>query len=259
MWMWGSIRADRATPAVLAGLARAGFWSFSCGIENFAPTALRRMAKRADLDANLAALAEFRRLGMFVQAGHILFDHATTLDELELNWEGMRAHDWTISKGVFTEMYAATGTNYTRRLDHDGLLHDAEHATAGTAGLGNHAYTIADPAARIVYTALKRWQRSHARIYDQTIDPLSAPKAIDPHHRTAFGDLSIELRRADLRFFRAALDLAGVGGTEAETIEFTDEHIATGRDWYARLAARAEQTYRAASLVYDGQDNPFLC
>jgi anaerobic magnesium-protoporphyrin IX monomethyl ester cyclase len=171
------------------------------------------MAKRADLDANLAALAEFRRLGMFVQAGHILFGH-------------------------------------------DGLLHDAEHATAGTAGLGNHAYTVADPAARIVYTALKRWQRSHARIYDQTIDPLSAPKAIDPYHRTAFGDLSIELRRADLRFFRAALDLDGVGGTEAEAIEFTDEHIATGRDWYARLAARAEQTYRAASLIYDTRRMP---
>ena len=259
MHLRGSIRADRATPAVLSGLARAGFWSFSCGIENFAPTALRCMAKRADLTANLAALAEFRRLGMSVQAGHILFDHATTLDELEQNWAGMTAHDWTVSKGVFTEMYAATGTNFTRSLDHGGLLGASDTATPGTAGLGNHTYPITDPAVRVVHVALKRWQRSHCRFYDQTIDPLSAPKALAPNHRALFGELSIELRRADLAFFRAALDLAHSGATETDAVAFTDARIADTSDWHRRIAARTEQAYDSAGLVYDGQDNPFLC
>ncbi|MGY0497080.1 B12-binding domain-containing radical SAM protein [Nocardia sp. FBN12] len=259
MWLRGSIRADRATPAVLAGLARAGFWSFSCGIENFAPTALARMAKRADLDANLAALAEFRQLGIYVQAGHILFDHATTLDELEQNWAGMRAHDWTISKGVFTEMYAATGTNLTRRLDRQGLLGASDTATPGTAGLGNHAYQVADPAARIVRVALKQWQKSHSRVYDETIDPLSAPKAIAPIHRQIFGELSIALRRTDLEFFRAALDLAAGGASEADAAEFTTARVEETRGWYQRLAQRTATAYRAAGLIYDGQDNPFLC
>lgn len=258
VWMRGSIRADRATPAVLTGLARAGFWSFSCGIENFAPTALRRMAKRTDLDANFEALSEFRRLGLYMQAGHILFDHATTVDELETNWAAMTAHDWTISKGVFTEMYAATGTNYTRRLDRDGLL-TIGTATAGTAGLGNHAYPIADPAVGAVYTALKRWQRSHSRVYDQTIDPLSAPKAIIPIHRPRFAELSIALRRTDLEFFRAALDLAESGATPADAEAFTDARIAETADWYRRIAVRTATAYRDAGLNYDGQDNPFLC
>ncbi|APE38316.1 radical SAM protein [Nocardia mangyaensis] len=258
MWLRGSIRADRATPAVLTGLARAGFWSFSCGIENFAPTALRRMAKRADPEANFAALAEFRRLGLYAQAGHILFDHATTIEELEINWAAMVAHDWTVSKGIFTEMYAATGTNYTRRLDRDGLLTPSTQ-TPGTAGLGNHAYPITDPAVNTVYTALKHWQRSHSRLYDRTIDPLSAPKAISPVHRDIFGQLSIELRRADLDFFRAVLDLAAGGATAGEAVEFTDNRIATTAAFYHRVAARTDAAYQMAGLHYDGQDNPFLC
>ncbi|WP_280381401.1 B12-binding domain-containing radical SAM protein [Nocardia wallacei] len=259
MCLRGSIRADRATPAVLTGLARAGFWSFSCGIENFAPTALARMAKRADLTANREALAQFARLGIYVQAGHILFDHATTLDELEQNWAGMTAHDWTISKGVFTEMYAATGTNLTRRLDRQGLLGISDTRTPGTAGLGNHAYQVADPAARVVRAALKRWQKSHTRVYDETIDPLSAPKAIAPIHRPVFGELSIALRRTDLDFFRAVLDLAADGASETDAIEFTDARIADTSGWYQRLAQRTAKAYRGAGLIYDGQDNPFLC
>jgi radical SAM superfamily enzyme YgiQ (UPF0313 family) len=118
----GSIRADRADEEVVAHLRRAGFFSFSCGIENFSESALRRMAKTASLAQNLAALDRFKRHGIYVQAGHILFDQATTLTELEDNYTLMRRYDWTVSKGVFTEMYAAAGTPFTRALDRRGLL-----------------------------------------------------------------------------------------------------------------------------------------
>jgi anaerobic magnesium-protoporphyrin IX monomethyl ester cyclase len=132
----GSIRADRVSPAIVAHLKRAGFFSFSCGIENFAPTALKRMAKRASLQQNLAALDTFRQHDIYVQAGHILFDHHTTVDELEENWRRMTEYVWTISKGVFTEMYAAAGTNFTRSMERRGLLAKGPEET-GTAGLGN--------------------------------------------------------------------------------------------------------------------------
>ena len=149
MALRGQIRADRVDDAVLAALGRAGFWSFSCGIENWAPSALRRMAKRASVEHNATALEAFRRAGMYVQAGHILFDQATTLEELEANWAGMRRFPWTLSKGVFTEMYAAAGTAFTRRLSRTGLLQPGA-AAAGTGGLGNATYAAADPAVAAV-------------------------------------------------------------------------------------------------------------
>ncbi|MGH4013692.1 MAG: B12-binding domain-containing radical SAM protein [Pseudonocardiaceae bacterium] len=254
----GQIRADRVDGAVLTELRRAGFWSFSCGIENFSATALRRMAKRASAEQNITALEAFRRAGMYVQAGHILFDHATTVDELEENWAGMAQFSWTISKGVFTEMYAAAGTAFTRTLARTGRLASGP-ATAGTAGLGNASYAVADPAAAAVYIALKRWQRSHTRIYDQTIDPLAAPKALNPRERAEFHQLCLALREQDLAFFRAVLDLVADGADSEATREFTEARIAATAPLYARAAERAEKAYRRAGLIYDAEDNPFLC
>ncbi|MGH3569495.1 MAG: B12-binding domain-containing radical SAM protein [Pseudonocardia sp.] len=253
MGLRGQVRADRVDDDVLAPLAAAGFFSFACGIENFSPTALRRMAKRADVADNWRALAGFARHGLIVQAGHILFDHATTMAELEDNWAGMTAHPQIVSKGVFTEMYAAAGTPFTRTLDRRGLLQ------IDTTGLGNNHYPVADPAARTVYHALKGWQRSHSRIYDMTIDPLSAPKAIDAPDRAVFHELAIALRQSDLRFFRAVLDAVTDGGTAQELAEFTEERITATAGWYRNLAVRTDAAYTSAGLTYDAEDNPFIC
>lgn len=253
MGLRGQVRADRVDDDVLAPLAAAGFFSFACGIENFSPTALRRMAKRACVADNWRALAAFDRHGLIVQAGHILFDHATTVAELEDNWAGMAAHPQVVSKGVFTEMYAAAGTPFTRTLNRRGLLQ------IDPVGLGNHCYPVSDPAARTVYQALKRWQRSHSRVYDMTIDPLSAPKAIDAPDRAVFHELSTALRGTDLGFFREVLDAVTDGGTAQELAEFTEERISATAGWYRNLAARTGAAYTAASLTYDAEDNPFIC
>lgn len=257
----GQIRADRVTPEVVAHLQRAGFWSFACGIENFAPTALTRMAKHASVAANLAALKTFRAAGIVVQAGHILFDHATTRDELNVNHAQLRQHIWTVSKGIFTEMYAATGTAYTRQLNRRGLL-AAGTAATGTAGLGNATYPIADPAAHAVYVGLKRWHRHHARLLDMVIDPLTAPKAIDPQHRTAFLELSTSLRRLDLDVLEGLLALTARTPNQGRAVEYAVEHvdaqIVATADAHARITDRAEDAYRRAGLTYDADDNPFL-
>lgn len=258
MWLRGQVRADRVDDAVLAELVRAGFWAFACGIENFAQTALRRMAKRARVENNIAALEAFQRAGIYLQAGHILFDHATTLTELEENWSGMSRFSWTISKGVFTEMYAATGTSFTRSLAKKGQLSPGQ-AVSGTAGLGNATYAVADPGAAGVHAALKRWQRSHSRIYDQTVDPLAAPKALEPPHRAEFHSLCQSLREQDLAFFRTVLDLTYGGASTGELVEFTDAEVERTAPFYARAATRVDQAYRRAGLVYDAEDNPFLC
>lgn len=255
----GQIRADRVTPEIVGHLRRAGFWSFACGIENFAPTALARMAKHASVETNLAALETFRAAGIVLQAGHILFDHATTWEELRVNYEQLRRHTWTVSKGIFTEMYAATGTAYTRHLHRRGLLVSGP-ATAGTAGLGNTTYPIADPAARMVHAGLKRWHRHHAHLLDMVIDPLTAPKAIAPDHRIDFLTLSTALRDLDLNVLEGLLALTSRTPDLAaeDVVAHVDARIVASAVDHTTIAARVEAAYRRAGLIYDADPNPFL-
>lgn len=252
----GSIRADRASDEVLRELARAGFFSFSCGIENFSASALRRMAKRADVAANCRALNSMKRYGLYVQAGHILFDHGTTVSELQDNYALMSRYNWTISKGIFTEMYAAAGTNFTRKLRKSGELIDAD-------GLGNSRYAVRDRTARTAYHALKKWHRHHSAIYDKAIDPLSAPKALDADELAAFHEISVQLRKKDLDFFGAVLDILAqdvrIESIERQADELLEHRVRVSDIWYAEFEHEVEAAYTHAGLIYDADPNPFLC
>jgi anaerobic magnesium-protoporphyrin IX monomethyl ester cyclase len=163
---------------------------------------------------------------------------------------------WTISKGVFTEMYAASGTAFTRTLTRRRLTGE-DQATPGTGGVGNTAYPIAEPAAAAVHAGLKAWQRSHCRTYDMTIDPLSAPKAIPVADQVIFHRLGLALRGRDLDFFGGVLDLAE-SGRLADIPQFTAEQIESSTSFYRRIDEATVAAYRAAGLVYDAQDNPFI-
>ncbi|MFI0773150.1 B12-binding domain-containing radical SAM protein [Streptomyces sp. NPDC021212] len=255
--MRGSIRADRVTEKAIAELARAGFFSFSCGIENFAQSALRRMAKRADVEQNRRALDIFRAHGIYVQAGHILFDDQTSLEELEENYHGMREYSWTISKGIFTEMYAAAGTNFTRRLGRQGALQ------VDRDNLGNTRYEVLDARVRPLYRGLKQWHRAHSAIYDKAIDPLSAPKALEAGELAVMHRFAQELRRVDLDFFRSLLDLAAGRCTAAALDDAVQElvraELARTADWYGRLDDQVDRAYHDLGLVYDADANPFIC
>ena len=39
-----------------------------------------------------------------------------TFEELKENYEFLREYDWIITKGIFSEMFAADGTLYTEKL-----------------------------------------------------------------------------------------------------------------------------------------------
>ncbi|WP_380495893.1 B12-binding domain-containing radical SAM protein [Streptoalloteichus tenebrarius] len=253
----GSIRADRVSEEVIEPLVRAGFFSFSCGIENFSSSALRRMAKRADVGQNLAALDTFLRHGLYVQAGHILFDDQTTLSELEDNYAMMRRYVWTISKGIFTEMYAAAGTNFTRKLLRRGEL-DIDQDV-----LGNTRYAVRDEVVRVVYDVLKRWHKAHAAVYDKAIDPLSAPKALSSEELRLLHGLAVELRAVDLDFFRRLLDLAAVASSAVTLRRDAEDLLRADTEatlpWYADFEARLNRAYQEVGLVYDADPNPFLC
>lgn len=112
----GSLKADQVEDSKIKYLKEAGFHSFACGIENGSDTALKRMNKSANLAANKKALDILKKYGIYVQAGYILFDDNTTFEELKENYDFLREYDWIITKGIFSEMFAADGTLYTEKL-----------------------------------------------------------------------------------------------------------------------------------------------
>lgn len=248
----GSIRADRVTDKIIKELKRAGFFAFSCGIENASKSALKRMGKSATVEDNVKALEIFQKYGIYVQAGHILFDHGTTMTELEENYTFMRKYGWTISKGIFTEMYAANGTPFTKLLTNKKLLN------GDVTGLGNNSYEVQDENARKAYKALKTWHKSHIRTYDMTIDAISAPKALTSEELEVFHPLSIQLREKDLDFMREVMDLINERKTENEILAFTENRITTSQKWYKNFEAEVLKIYSFVGLEYDADVNPFV-
>lgn len=111
------------------------------------------MGKTASVHQNCYALNTFRDNDIYVQAGQILFDPYTTMAELWENYHYMKHYDWIISKGVFTEMFAATGTPFQNKISKNNMI------VSENAKLGNHAYMLQDVQARVVYDAL--WYHSH--------------------------------------------------------------------------------------------------
>lgn len=99
-----------------------------------------------------------------------MFDVETTMKELWDNLEFLKKNMQIIMKGIFTEMYAAEGIPYSKKLLQTGKVIEKKY--------GNYIYRITDTKVRKVYTYLKRWHMLLAEFYDKLIDPISAPKAL---------------------------------------------------------------------------------
>ena len=154
------MRVNSVNKELLEHLCKSGMISMQLGIENFSPTALRRMGKSVGPDRNIEAMETVlelqKKYTLFLQIGFILFDHATTLDELEINYEYLKKYSWAVNRG-FTEMYAACDTIYSNQLN--------ETQEAIPAAYGNFSYEIRDPKVRQVYNALKAWHVNYLALY----------------------------------------------------------------------------------------------
>lgn len=244
------VRADRLTEDIVASLRQAGWFATSVGIENAAPSALKRMRKSATVQDNWRALELLHRHGIYVQMGMILFDEATTMEELELNYLFLAQHDWVVTKGIFTEMFASAGTPYTRRLSKAGLLQTGR-------GIQNYHYEVQQRQVSRVYHIMKEWHKSHAEVYDWVIDSISAPKVLPDEGYALVHRLCRQLTLCDLEFFRYTLD--HVKSTVSATDDlFVAEAIAMHVGFYNDLQQRVQNIYHRFDLVYDGILNPFL-
>jgi hypothetical protein len=97
------------------------------------------------------------------------------------------------------------------------------------------------------------------KIYDKTIDAISAPKALDPWELELFHPLCITLRAKDLDLLERLLLLAERNETEQAILDFVETEIERERLWYQEFDARVDQAYTQVGLVYDAEENPFFC
>ena len=247
----GSLKADQVEDKKIGYLKEAGFHSFACGIENGSNTALKRMNKSASLEDNKRALDILKKYGIYVQAGFILFDDDTTFEELKENYEFLREYDWIITKGIFSEMFAADGTLYTEKLKNEDKIIKSDV-------YDNNKYDISDPKVKLVYNALKRWHKSHMKLYDMIIDPISSPKAIDSIGEKEFYDLYYELKLKDLDFMQMILEEVENGISDKQLNDKITLQIAQNSDFYERIHRQGTNLCQKYGLNYDGKENPFI-
>ena len=247
----GSLKADQVEDKKIQYLKEAGFHSFACGIENGSNTALKRMNKSASLEDNKRALDILKKHGIYVQAGFILFDDNTTFEELKENYEFLREYDWIITKGIFSEMFAADGTLYTEKLR-------KEDKIVKNDVYDNNKYDILDPKVKLTYNALKRWHKSHMKLYDMIIDPISSPKAIDETGEREFYELYYQLKLRDLDFMQMVLEEVEQGISEEQLNHKITMQIANKSEFYEKINAQGQKLCEKYGLNYDGKENPFI-
>ncbi|TKW62037.1 MAG: hypothetical protein DI628_05305 [Blastochloris viridis] len=90
-------------------------------------------------------------------------------------------------------------------------------------------------------------------IYDKTIDPLSAPKAISEESFQTFHQLGIELRQKDLAMMKRVLE-----ETPKYMEVLVEQEITKTQEWYATFEHLVDQAYQQAGLTYDAEENPFI-
>ena len=247
----GQIRADKVTDSILYNLKRAGFFSFACGIENGAQSALSRMNKKATIEDNKRALELFKKHGYIVQMGYILFDKETTYQELVENYQFMLDYNFAVTKGIFSEMFSAEGTALNTRLRNENNLQESDFIN------NNNKYTLDNDIVEKIYFGLKKWHKSHSEIYDMTIDPLTAPKAISESSMDVFYQYVMKLKKLDLMLFKNVL-LEVKEDPNIDIEKYIDEIICETKSDYSEIEKDVKKLYRKNKLSYQAEKNPFI-
>lgn len=182
--------------------------------------------------------------------GFILFDYATTFEELKDNYELMNKYSWAICKGIFSEMYAATGTRYTEILRKQGLIKSDAHYE-------NYEYDIIDARAKMVYDALKAWHISHVKMYDMMIEPINKPRVLSEDGLKRFYDLYVEVRRRDLNFMKHVLDLVEADARKECLNDFVSLTIRENIQWFEECQNKVDKLYCLEGIKYMAEEDPF--
>jgi hypothetical protein len=208
------------------------------------------MSKSARKEDNIFAVELLTAKRVYTQMGMILFDPFTTIAELSENLEYLKKYRWPVTKGVFTEMYAAEGTVFSDKLGRSGLRKVDLIAQ-------NHSYQIQDARARRAYDMLKTWHKSHSVVYDWVIDSLTAPKILIEEDYGRVYSLFRMLQSLDLEFLEKVLERIVAEKNKTDLV-FVQEAVARSADVYTSVESKIEGIYRSNGLSYRAVPNPFL-
>ena len=191
----------------------------------------------------------FHKYGIYAQCGFILFDPYTTLEELEENLKYFKKLDFILCKGIFTELYAAEGTEFTNKLLLNSDTGELERHNE------NYTYQIKDEKVIRIYNALKKWHKAYGNLYDMLIDPLTAPKNIAPEYMKEIYNEYLIVRKRDIQFMDLVIMNVKAG---IDVTDQTDSEIAKNMENLKRLQVSLQRIYEKAGIEYDGELNSYL-
>ena len=148
-------------------------------------------------------------------------------------------------------MFSAEGTRLNERLKESGELIESNFIS------NNNKYQIESIQVKKVYDALKKWHKSHCEVYDMTIDPLTAPKAISKSSMLDFYRYAMFLKRLDLEIFKKILLIIKKNST-LNLIDYVDEEIAKYASSYENVKEQVRILYKKNNLQYHAETNPFI-
>lgn len=244
-----SIRSDQVNNRRIELLASSGLFAVSCGIESGSPSFLKRVGKRASFEDNEHALSVFKNNKILVQAGFMLFDDRTSINELKENLRFLKKHDEIIIKGIFSETYAAEGTVFGKYIKR-------KYGNFTYKKNGNYQYPIIDTDARKVYKILKNYQIKNSWLYDKLIDPISAPKALKSiNEYYKFYDLYKIVHNLDLNFFELVLEEYN---KVTDIDKFVDTFLNQSRVFQEDINYNLNKLYKNNNLNFTGKLSKFL-
>ncbi len=228
----------------MEALAEAGWFATAIGIENGSASALKRMGKTAGVLDNLNCIGLLKKYGVHAVLNMILFDPYTNLIELKENYHFLRGIDWGITKGIFSEMFAAQGTPFTKQLAQRGLSSEQSYMNSG--------YELQNEEVHGVYEGLKMWTSTFHVIHGRAINPIAAPKILPLSGYADYYELSRILYARDLDLFELLLE------NPKEAVATTRRIIREQKSFYDDVSTKINLLDHKYGLDYKLQTNPFL-
>jgi len=244
-----SIKPEKVTNEIIENLKSAGLFAVSCGIENFSKNELIRMNKY-DREVSIdEVLGIFKENDIYVQTGFILFNHQTTMEDLECNLNSLKKHDNIIIKGVFSEMYAAKGTPYFNLVKRTDLVTNEV--------FGNLKYKIMDKQVQKIYDLLRVRHLNFAETYDKLIDPISAPKSLEEHEYASFMKLYKKVYKYEVNRFAEIIKVVKAFNDEKQ-ICHVNQIIADDIIYFDEIRRQCEKLYIEYEIPHKASKNKFI-